>query len=136
MSNSPIWQVQQALYEVLSIDASLSAIVNGVYSNVPQNQDFPYVQIGSFEANEITQKAREVVKITYDIIAFSQRNSLEEILNITSVVKNILNEPNFTMNDYNLIRIDHIKSDIDSLSDGMTWISKISFEIVVQEKIL
>lgn len=38
--------VQAAIYAALAADATLAALVSGVYDNVPKNVVFPYVAIG------------------------------------------------------------------------------------------
>jgi hypothetical protein len=44
--------LQKALYETLSADAALMALVGGVYDHVPQGANFAYVVIGDDTATE------------------------------------------------------------------------------------
>jgi len=42
-----LWPLQQAVYAKLTADTALMDLVSGVYDEVPETVDFPYVSLGS-----------------------------------------------------------------------------------------
>lgn len=132
MSNSLMWKIQKSLYNILGNDINLSALVSGVFTHVPQNASFPYVKMGSFVESELSNKAGKITKISFSLLAFSQKRSLEEILDIVSISKNLLDNPIVIIEDFSLVRIDHLKTEIDMLQDGVTWSAVLSFELILQ----
>ncbi|WP_238698072.1 DUF3168 domain-containing protein [Streptomyces sp. E5N91] len=52
---STMGPVQRALYSALSEDATLTALITGVYDFVPEPSPFPYIAIG--EATEVPDNA-------------------------------------------------------------------------------
>lgn len=65
VSRSPINPLQVAIYERLTGDATLSALVDGVYDQVPEELPRDYVRIGdhlSTPDNDLTSFGREVTE--------------------------------------------------------------------------
>ena len=63
ISRSPIGPVQVAIYQRLTGDSALMALVSGVYDQVPENKAKPYVRIGdhlSTPDNDLTSYGREI----------------------------------------------------------------------------
>lgn len=45
-ADSPLGPIQEAVYDVLSADATLAALITGVFDEVPEGTAYPYVVIG------------------------------------------------------------------------------------------
>ena len=46
MSGTALWTTQQAIYSLLTGDATLTALLTGVYDKAPEGPAFPYIDIG------------------------------------------------------------------------------------------
>ena len=46
MSVSAEGSLQKALFDLLSADVALSAVITGVFDSVPESQAYPYVELG------------------------------------------------------------------------------------------
>lgn len=65
ISQSPIHPVQVALYERLTGDPTLMGMVTGVFDQVPEDQDKPYVRLGehlSIPDNDHSGFGREITE--------------------------------------------------------------------------
>lgn len=51
--------LQTAIYDLLTGDSALTAIVTGVFEHVPGNQNYPYVVIGDFLSTEFRTHSRD-----------------------------------------------------------------------------
>jgi hypothetical protein len=70
--------LQAAIYQTITADAELSALVRGVYDSLPQDTEFPYVVIGADTEkpwNSLTEIGREY---TVTLHVFSQYPGMRE----------------------------------------------------------
>jgi hypothetical protein len=77
ISRSPIQPVQKAIYDRLTGDGTLMALIEGVYDQVPEHKTFPWVRIGdhlSTPDNDLTSFGREITE-TIHVWTRTRRNS-------------------------------------------------------------
>jgi hypothetical protein len=77
ISRSPAGPVQKAIYERLTGDGTLMALIEGVYDQVPEDKAFPWVRIGdhlSTPDNDLTSFGREITE-TIHVWTRTRRNS-------------------------------------------------------------
>lgn len=82
MSGSSLYDVQKAIYDTLTGDATLMAQVTGVFDFTPDNQAFPYVTIG--EANDgvyatydrFGQEVTETIHVWSRYLGYAEINSI------------------------------------------------------------
>ncbi|HEX6682431.1 MAG TPA: DUF3168 domain-containing protein [Candidatus Limnocylindrales bacterium] len=89
---SPVHPVQVALYERLTDDPSLSALVTGVFDQVPEGQPHPYVRIGdqlSIGDNDHSGYGRQ---ITSTIHVWTRSRGNAEGQAIAARIAELLNE--------------------------------------------
>lgn len=126
--------LMEAVVTALKADATLSAIVSTrVYSNVPQNETFPYVfvSISSGPYDSVTFSGMEH-EIT--VQGFSRKPSPAEAASIRAAVYNLLHrgESNLTLDVGNVAHIHYNGVGfVEREADGVTWQSLARFRCVV-----
>lgn len=70
---SSLGAIQEAIYQILTQDAALMDMVTGVFDFVPDNENYPYVQIGEFTTGPFQTYDRYGQEVTVTIHAYSQR---------------------------------------------------------------
>lgn len=70
---SSLWKLQQGIYNILTNDAQLMSKVVGVYDFVPDNSNFPYVEIGEFTTSPFQTMDRYGQEVTATIHVWTQR---------------------------------------------------------------
>lgn len=127
-------QVIQAVIKALKADVAVSALVDKVYSDVPQKTDFPYalvsIQSQPFAADDFSGQQH-----TLRVQAFSRKASIKECLQIRAAVFNALDrqESSIVLQAGTLIKCEHAEmSDAFIEDDGKTWQSVTEFNIITQ----
>ena len=69
-SNLPSLAVQAALWSKLNADSTLSGLVTGVFDAVPDNQAYPYVQLGIVNERPYLTLSRPGAIMLHDIRIF------------------------------------------------------------------
>jgi hypothetical protein len=72
-AGSSLGAIQEAIYGVLTSDAALMNMVTGVFDFVPDNVNFPYIQIGEFTTGPFQTYDRYGQEVTITIHVWSQR---------------------------------------------------------------
>jgi len=61
-----LWPLQQAVYAKLTADTTLMGLVSGVYDEVPEDVEFPYVTLGSI--TELPDDAHDRQGLTAQVV--------------------------------------------------------------------
>lgn len=88
---SPSLELQGALYTALTQDAALSALVNGrVYDAVPQNVEFPYVELGPETVVPFRPEGIAAGQHDIQIDCWARGQGMAGVKAITAAVKAVL----------------------------------------------
>ena len=104
MSGHPLKSVQKALFDELTGDAPLQALIVGVFDEIPQNTALPYVQIGDATSRPWHVFARTGWQVDATIIVHSENPGNLESLNIAEAINDVLDDQTFTLDDMTLVR--------------------------------
>lgn len=89
---SSLGPIQEAIYGILTSDEWLMNQVTGVFDFVPDNQSFPYVQIGEFTTGPFQTFDRYGQEVTVTIHVWSQRigpNAYQGMTQIDNIMNSI-----------------------------------------------
>ena len=104
---SASWEVQKALYNALSTDATfMTKIGSRLYDEAPTNESFPYVTLGnSFENryNKLTNKGFEIIA-RLDIYTKTGRLGFKPAKEIMVEMNRVLNQKRFALTGFNMIQ--------------------------------
>ena len=131
--------LQRALYNALTGDATLMALITGVYADVQQpnlpedDSDFPYVVIGQDNLTPFDTKTDNGASALCQIDVWSRSNNLIEVKTIASAIYAVLQKGSLTIAD-----ADHVLTRIESQSfskdpDGQTKRGMVMARVVYDE---
>jgi hypothetical protein len=127
------WELQKAVYAALSGDGTLSGMVSGVFSHVPQDTVFPYIKFDSIRSLDWSSKSTSGVQVTLNLAVFSRGRGVKEALNIMAEIKRILGDSTLSMTGCTIVSLKFIESKATHLADGTTWLGNIVFNALVEK---
>lgn len=100
-AGSSLWSIQKAVWKALTNDAQLMSKVVGVFDFVPDNNSFPYVEIGEFQTAPFQTFDRYGQEVTMTIHVWGQRidprgyQGMKQVEEIMEDVQRILGRSSF-----------------------------------------
>lgn len=125
--------VQTTLYTVLSNNAPLNAIVQGVYDDVDDDQEFPYVVIGESFHNEADTFDTFGDDVTVSIHSWSDSQTArgrKEVKEIQGAIYTALHRYSGIVAGYHIIAIDWQSSET-LVDDGNTRHGVQNFRVLL-----
>ena len=131
------FDLMKGVIAALKGDATIFAIVgNNVFSDVPQNETFPYIAI-SIQSSPSDTKTSTGMLHTLQISAFSRKDkSPEEATDIRKAVYNLLHrqESAITLDSGTLVSmlfsgVSFARKELD----GVTWQATMQFDVLICE---
>jgi len=122
-----LWQLQQAIYSALTGDATLVALVTGIYDYVPTNANAPYVVIGE----ELSEERFDTMgkygrQASLVIHTWSRYRGMKEVLTILDRVLVVLDGVALTFTGWTHTHTWHESTDTAREADGLTrhgWVT-------------
>jgi len=134
MSADSSWDVQSAVFAVLSGNAALTSLLangaNSVCDHVPQGTAFPYIAIGETNTAEIEGGAFSVI---FSIHTYSKSSGMNETKQIMSAIYDCLHDADFAIPNQNLVLCLMQSSSAELESDGKTRHGIQQFKIITEE---
>lgn len=128
------WPLQQAIFSKLNgaslVDYDGSAIT-GVFDDVPEQTNYPYVVIGEETATEAGTKDVDAHEHTLTIHVWSQYRGLQDIKKIMQQIYTQLHNTAITVSGANLVNIRHEFENTLLEQDGITRHGVMRFRAVV-----
>lgn len=131
--------VQGAVLTALQAHAPLTALVTGVYDNVPQADDsglataFPYVVIGEDTGREWDTDTEIGGDFTVRIHTWSRYRGRKETKEIQGAVYDALHRATLAVTGYAFVTCDFQDSDTIVDNDGLTRHGVQSFRILIDQ---
>lgn len=131
--------VQDAIYDALTGNSSLMAMIRGVYDSVPQATDagsgssFPYITIGEDTVNEWDTDTELGADLSITIHVWSRYRGRKETKQIQGAIYSILHRANLAVTGYNLVGIDWLDSQSFMDSDGLTRHGVQTFRVTIED---
>ncbi len=107
------FSLQTALYDALSTDSQLSAMVTGIYSHVPGDTLPPYVVLGRIDGRDWAGSALAGMEYTVNIHAYSAEAGNSEALAILARVYALLHGTALTVSGQTLINLRMVNSTVE-----------------------
>lgn len=127
-----LWQLQKAAYAALSADSNLNALVSGVFNNVPQGTEYPYVRFDDMRSEDWSTKSSSGIKATLAFDVYSHAYGSKEIMAITHEIRRVMEAAALAMTGCNLVSLKFDSLSSTQLIDGLTWHGRIGFNAMVQ----
>ena len=106
MSGHGSFQLQEAIYTALDDDASLGALITGIYDFVPQDEvAFPYITIGNDTAIDWSAKNFDGMEHTVVVDVWDQNTNRIPLKKIGEAVYNVLHNQTIAISGQNMVNI-------------------------------
>jgi len=81
-----ILRLQEFIYKQLNTK-EITDKENGIYYQVPANNNFPYLYIGDFHQRDSSTKTQERVEASFKLYLYLREKSLKNMLELAEVIK-------------------------------------------------
>lgn len=86
------WELQKAVFAALDGDATLGALISGVFDHVPPGTEFPYVTVGEVTVRDESTMAKDGQVHTVTVHSWSRGRGRKELKQVMGEVYRILHK--------------------------------------------
>jgi hypothetical protein len=130
MGNFSHLPLQKAIYQKLTGDASLMALVTGIYDRLPQHTDFPYIAIGESSGSDWSTKTTSGADQNLTLHIWSREGGRKEAAAIMERIHALLHDQAMTIEGQALVMSRFISSNILLDDDGWTYQGIMRFRVL------
>lgn len=128
-------ETQKTLFEVLSTDPVLSALVSGVFDTVPQNQAFPFITIGE---TVFTDRSAHFLRgfeaeLTIHVWDQSENWGRKRVQNIQKEIDRLLHTIDICIDGWNIISLRQNTVEVIVDPDNVTMHGIQKFNLMIGE---
>lgn len=124
--------LQQAIFETLSEDAALMALVTGIYDYIPAGGMYPYLALGEMEGRDWSTKTEQGMEFRLMVRVFSREAGRKEAAQIMERVHALLHNADLTVSGHALILMRCESSAIRRENDGSTFQGILAFRALIE----
>lgn len=111
MTSSPQYTLQKAVFTQLDQDGALSAMIDGVYDEVPASASMPYVTLQVPACRDWSSVTTQGYEMELHCTAYSQQGGMKEATNIGQRMHELLHDASLTLDSpYTLISLRHSRT--------------------------
>lgn len=131
--------IQTAIYDTLSAYAPLTALVTGIYDDVPQAADsgagsaFPYVTIGEDVHQDWSTDTSLGDDATITVHTWSRYRGRKQTKEIQGAIYDALTRVDLVVTGYKMVAIDFIDEQSFVDTDGLTRHGVSTFRVILDE---
>lgn len=126
------YPLQKALYQTLSSDSSLMALVTGIFDHVPQAAVMPYITLGNAAGHDWSSKTSQGMEQQPVIHIWSRNGGRKETALIMERIHTLLHDAAITVVGQNLVSLRFVSSDIMLKDDGYTYQGQMRFRALLE----
>ncbi|MFG1873390.1 DUF3168 domain-containing protein [Sphaerisporangium sp. NPDC049003] len=130
---SAIWPVQQAIYGRLTADAELGALISGVFDEVPESKDKPYVAFAEITETPLDSHDRIGFEVMVTLNAWSAYRGFGQSAQVLEHVHRILHRVELEVQGWELISIAHVADGVRRVNDPNLRQGQARFRVWVQQ---
>lgn len=119
--------LQQAVYSRLSADATLMALVTGVYDFVPASAVHPYVTLGEMDGRDLSNAATPGMEFRFPVRVYMREAGRKQSATVMERIHALLHNAALTVTGQTLVGLRCESSDIMLLGDGATYRGTLRF---------
>jgi hypothetical protein len=125
------FNLASTVYAALTGDATLMGLVEGVYDDVPQDTDYPYIVVGEETTINAGTMTVDGLEHTLTIHVWSRYRGLKETKQIMERIYTLLHNSNLTVTGASLVNLRQEFSSTFVDADGLTRHGVIRFRAMV-----
>ena len=134
MGNFCQLQLRKAIYDALTADASLNALVAGIHDSVPAETSFPYIVLGEIQGRDWSTKTTSGARLLITVDVYSRYLGQKEASDIMERIKTLIHQAPLVLTGYTLVMIRYDLSDIELENDGLTYHGRMRFLALVEDE--
>ena len=124
--------LQSAIYSTLNSDSNLTSTLGaGIFNDVTEGTNTPFVTIGDDTASEYDTKDLDGTETTINIDVWSEYKGSKECKQIMDRIHDLLHDSNISVTGFNLVNLRFEFSDIIRDPDGVTRHGVMRFRAVI-----
>ena len=132
MANFSHAPLQQAIYQRLTGDSALMALVSGVFDRPPEGTPFPYVTLGESMGSDWSTKTTTGMEHHLSLHIWSREGGRKEAATIMERLHTLLHQTNLSVSGQTLVMIRFTASAIALEDDGWTYHGRMDFHALLQ----
>ena len=103
MANFSHYPLQQAIYQTLTADSTLMALITGVFDRPPQGTAFPYVTIGESSGSDWSSKTTTGMEHNFILHIWSREGGRKQTAQIMERLHTLLHQVILTVTGQTMI---------------------------------
>jgi len=132
MANFSHYPLQKAVYQALTGDAGLMALVTGVFDRPPQGTLFPYITIGESTSSDWSSATTTGMEQNITLHAWSREGGRMQAASIMEKMHTILHDASLSVEGQALVMIRFAASSITLGNDGYTYQGMMRFTALLE----
>ena len=132
MSNLNYYNLQKAVYEKLTGNSQLMAIISGVFDYPPQSAVFPFVNIGNATISEVLNLSGYITEYQFDINIFAREAGHKQTADIMEIIYGLLHNGTISVSGKTLVVMRFESSSIQLENDGWTYQGIMRLRVILQ----
>lgn len=125
---------QETIYQLLIEGMDLVALVEGIYSVVPEHTDFPYLFLSLEAIKPYDTSTTKGCEIEFSLSCYSQAPSSSEMYEILQQALDTLQDSEPFISGYVLVNLRYTDAQFNMLNDGVTSKGTIFFRSVLEKE--
>ena len=101
---SALYGLQKAIYDTITGDATIMALITGVYDSPTLNTPYPYITIGECTSVPWRNHSHPGEEITVTIHIWSNYEGFKEALDINKRLNQLLGDQDLTVTGWNCVK--------------------------------
>jgi hypothetical protein len=132
--SAPARALQEAVFEALSADATLVALLGGakVFDSPPRNAAAPYVHLGEVTARDWSTATDAGTEMNFAVVAWSRVPGRAEGLAIADRVVALLHDQVLALDGFRLVNLRHIATETARVEKPEGRRAVVRFRAVVE----
>ncbi|MDX2073484.1 MAG: DUF3168 domain-containing protein [Alphaproteobacteria bacterium] len=127
------FSLQQSLYQQLTGDTTLMALVSGIFDHVPQGTAYPFVTIGEAAIRDFSNAEKQGTEQQVTLRIYSREAGRKQASAIMERIVTLLNSADLTVSGQTLRSLRFLSSNIVLQDDGLTYRGTLIFRALLNE---
>lgn len=105
MQGTALYQIQKAIIKVLQTDEQLDVLVSEILDEVPQDLEYPLIQVGEPLENRFDSFDKKGKDVTFQLHIWSKYQGYKEAYQILNRINNLLDYQELEIDGFNTVYI-------------------------------
>lgn len=129
MDGYAVLALQTALYQKLTGDATLMALIEDVHDHVPEDAHFPYIALSEPDSSDASFLGLQGMETVFPLLIISRARGRKEALTIAARVYALLHDGSMTVSGQTLVQSRFVRQQTNLLGDGVTRRIEMQFAL-------